>query len=76
MTTVQMNLPDDLTQKAASAGLVSAKAIQALLREQLRRRAGPCLPLVAQLRTSRRSLGQATKPGNSEYSCPNFCLIR
>ncbi len=45
MTTVQINLPDDLTQKAASAGLVSAKATEAMLREQLREqlhgRAGP-----------------------------------
>lgn len=37
MTTVQINLPDELAQKAASAGLLSAEA---MLREQLRRRAG------------------------------------
>jgi hypothetical protein len=43
MTTVQFNLPDDLAQQAASAGLLSADAIEAMLREQLRRRAGDAL---------------------------------
>lgn len=43
MTTVQINLPDDLAQKAASAGLLSAQAMEAMLREQLRRRAGETL---------------------------------
>lgn len=40
MTTVQINLPDELAQKAASAGLLSADAMEAMLREQLRRQAG------------------------------------
>ncbi len=43
MTTVQINLPDELAQKAASAGLLSADAMEAMLREQLRRRAGEAL---------------------------------
>ena len=43
MTTVQINLPDELAQKAASAGLLSAEAMEAMLREQLRRRAGDTL---------------------------------
>jgi hypothetical protein len=43
MTSVQFNLPDDLAQQAASAGLLSADAIEAMLREQLRRRAGDAL---------------------------------
>lgn len=43
MTTVQINLPDDLAQKAASAGLLSAEAMAGMLREQLRRRAGDAL---------------------------------
>lgn len=43
MTTVQINLPDELAQKAASAGLLSADARKAMLREQLRRRAGEVL---------------------------------
>jgi hypothetical protein len=43
MTTVQINLPDELAQKAASAGLLSAEAMEAMLREQLRRRAGEAL---------------------------------
>jgi hypothetical protein len=36
-------LPDELAQKAASAGLLSAEAMEAMLREQLRRRAGDAL---------------------------------
>ena len=43
MATVQINLPDELVQKAASAGLLSAEAMEAMLREQLRRRAGEAL---------------------------------
>ncbi|CAM4198798.1 hypothetical protein [Roseateles saccharophilus] len=43
MTTVQITLPDELAQKAASAGLLSADAMEAMLREQLRRRAGDSL---------------------------------
>ncbi|MFT7723876.1 MAG: hypothetical protein QM788_13775 [Roseateles sp.] len=43
MTTVQITLPDELAQKAASAGLLSADAMEAMLREQLRRRAGDAL---------------------------------
>ena len=39
MTTVEITLPDELAQKAASAGLLSAEAMEAMLREQLRRRA-------------------------------------
>lgn len=43
MTTVEINLPDELAEKAASAGLLSADAVEAMLREQLRRRAGEAL---------------------------------
>ena len=43
MTTVQVNLPDELAQKAASAGMLSGQAMEAILREQLRRRAGEAL---------------------------------
>ena len=46
MTTVQINLPDELAQKAASAGLLSPEAMEAMeamLREQLRRRGGEAL---------------------------------
>lgn len=43
MTTFQIELPDDLAQKAASAGLLSAEAMEAMLREQLRRQAGEAL---------------------------------
>jgi hypothetical protein len=43
MTTVQITLPDELAQTAASAGLLSPQAMEAMLREQLRRRAGEAL---------------------------------
>jgi len=43
MTTIQVTLPDDLARKATEAGLLSAEAIQEMLREQLRRRAGESL---------------------------------
>jgi hypothetical protein len=43
MTTVQITLPDELAQKAASAGLLSAEAMAAMLREQLRGRSGQVL---------------------------------
>lgn len=48
MTTVQITLPDELAQKAASAGLLSPEAIEAMLREQLRRRAGEALQSIWQ----------------------------
>ncbi len=40
MTTVQISLPDELAQEASNAGLLLPEAIEAMLREQLRRRAG------------------------------------
>ncbi len=40
MTTVQITLPDELAQTAANAGLLSPEAMETMLREQLRRRAG------------------------------------
>ena len=43
MTTVQITLPDDLAQRAASAGLLSSDAMAAMLRDQLRRQAGAAL---------------------------------
>lgn len=43
MTTVQITLPDELAQKAASAGLLSPEAMEAMLREQLRRQAADAL---------------------------------
>lgn len=43
MTTVQITLPDELVQKAASAGLLSPQAMEAILREQLRRQASDAL---------------------------------
>jgi hypothetical protein len=48
MTTVQITLPDELAQKAASAGLLSAEAMETMLREQLRRRAGEKLQSMLQ----------------------------
>ncbi|MFM8770132.1 MAG: hypothetical protein ACKOD9_21070, partial [Rubrivivax sp.] len=40
MTNVQITLPDELAQKADMAVLLSPEAMEAMLREQLRRRAG------------------------------------
>ena len=48
MTTVQIDLPDELAQKAASAGLLSAEAMEAMLRDQLRRHAGQALQVTWQ----------------------------
>ena len=48
MTTVQINLPDELALKAANAGLLSADAMEAMLREQLRRCAGESLTSIWQ----------------------------
>jgi hypothetical protein len=46
MTTIQLTLPDDLAKKASEAGLLSADAIQEMLREQLLRRAGESLQVI------------------------------
>lgn len=43
MTTVQITLPDDLAQTATNAGLLSPEAMETMLREQLRLRAGESL---------------------------------
>ena len=43
MTTVQINLPDDLAQDAQAAGLLTPDAIERLLRERLRHQAGDAL---------------------------------
>ena len=43
MTTVHINLPDELAQKAANAGLLAPEVMAAMLREQLRMQAGEAL---------------------------------
>ena len=45
MTTLELklNLPDDLAQRAQSAGLLTSEAIESMLCEQLRKRAGESL---------------------------------
>jgi len=43
MTTVQIQLPDELAQDAQAAGLLAPEAIERLLREQLRKQAGEAL---------------------------------
>lgn len=42
MTTLELtlNLPDELAQRAKSAGLLTPDAIEAMLREQLKKQAG------------------------------------
>ncbi|HPF27228.1 MAG TPA: hypothetical protein P5528_13645 [Steroidobacteraceae bacterium] len=43
MTTIQIQLPDELAQNAQAAGLLTPAAIEAMLREQLRKQAGEAL---------------------------------
>ena len=43
MTTIQITLPDTLAQDAQAAGLFSPERMEAILREQLRQRAGESL---------------------------------
>ena len=42
MTTLELklNLPDELAQRAQSAGLLTPEAVEAMLREQLKKQAG------------------------------------
>jgi hypothetical protein len=48
MTELVVKLPDELAQRAKSAGLLSDSAIQRLLEEAMRRRAGQRLLKVAE----------------------------
>ena len=43
MTTVQIQLPDDLARDAQATGLLTPEAMEHLLREQLRKQAGDAL---------------------------------
>jgi hypothetical protein len=43
MTTIQIQLPDDLAQDARAAGLLSTESIERLLRDRLRQQAGDAL---------------------------------
>jgi hypothetical protein len=43
MTTVQIQLPDELAQEAQAAGLLTPEAMAVMLREQLRKQAGESL---------------------------------
>jgi hypothetical protein len=45
MTTLELkvNLPDDLAQRAKSAGLLTSEAIESMLCEQLKKQAGETL---------------------------------
>ena len=43
MTTVQLELPDVLAQSAQAAGLLTPQALEAMLRDQLKRQAGNAL---------------------------------
>ena len=48
MTTLKLNLPDDLAQRAQRAGLLTDTAIQKLLEDAMRRDAGRRLLGIAQ----------------------------
>jgi hypothetical protein len=43
MTTIEISLPEDLAERARTAGLLSDNAIQQLLEDAMRRRAGRAL---------------------------------
>jgi hypothetical protein len=43
MTTVQVELPEVLAQSEQAAGLLTPQALEAMLREQLKRQAGDAL---------------------------------
>jgi hypothetical protein len=47
MTTITVELPDDLAEEARSRGLLAPGAVEAMIRETLRRRAGKELPEAA-----------------------------
>ena len=40
MTTLTIELPDELAEEARSRGLLAARAVEAMIRDALRRRAG------------------------------------
>jgi len=48
MTTLKLNLPEDLAQRAQNAGLLTDTSIQKLLEEAIRREAGRKLLDIAQ----------------------------
>ena len=62
MTTLELtlNLPDELANQAQAAGLLNSEAIEKLLREQLRKRAGE------QLRAMLNKVSAAEEPPMSE----------
>lgn len=43
MTTVEIELPDELARQAKEAGLLAPEKLESLLRDQLRKRAGEAL---------------------------------
>ena len=43
MTTIELELPDDLAEDAKAAGLLNAEALEEILRERLRFQAGKAL---------------------------------
>ena len=40
MTTITIELPEELAEEARSQGLLAARAVEAMIRDALRRRAG------------------------------------
>ena len=60
MTTLEINLPDGLAKEAEQAGLLTAAAIERMLKSELRRRAGE------QLLESARKLASTNLPPLTE----------
>lgn len=71
MTNVHITLPDELARKADTAGLLSPESMEAMLREQLRRRAGEELRAMWQ-----RGPGEALTPELEQEILADVRMVR
>ncbi len=71
MTNVHITLPDELARRAGIAGLLSPEAMEAMLREQLRRRAGEELRAMWQ-----RGPGEALTPELEQEILADIRMVR
>lgn len=71
MTNVQITLPDELARKADTAGRLSTESMEAMLREQLRRRAGEELRAMWQ-----RGPGEALTPELEQEILADVRMVR
>ncbi|HYG75562.1 MAG TPA: hypothetical protein VEK08_11215 [Planctomycetota bacterium] len=61
MTTVAIQLPDDLAQRAEAAGLLDPKTLEGIVREEIRRRLGAQL-LETQTRVNAKGIATMSLP--------------